>query len=50
MSEIAVFSAEVAAELIKRGYAVRGRSRLAWFFDDNDEIEAAVAELVATLI
>lgn len=50
MNEIAVFSVEVADELIRRGYEVRGETDLAWFFDDNEAVVAAVNEIVANII
>ena len=43
----AVLSVDIADELIRRGYELRGQSELAWYFDDTEEIEAIVTEMVA---
>ena len=46
MLEIAVFSEWVAAELIARGFAPVGKSKLAWFFEDSEEVERALSGLL----
>jgi ubiquinone biosynthesis protein UbiJ len=47
MIEQAIFNEWIAEELIARGYALTGRSRLAWFFEDSSELERTIAELTA---
>lgn len=42
MNEIAVFTEEVAAALIEKGYALKGRSSKAWFFDNCANIAADI--------
>jgi hypothetical protein len=44
MSEFAVFSESIAQELESKGFALLGRSALAWFFEDSAELEAAIEE------
>ena len=49
MIEFAVFTPEVAMNLITRGFKLIRRNEVAWFFEDSVLLEAAVSELVAAL-
>ena len=38
MGEFVVFTEAIAKELIALGYELRGKSKLAWYFDDSEEL------------
>lgn len=44
--EIAIFTKEIADELIVRGFTLVGRSKLAWFFEDSTLLQETVEELI----
>lgn len=39
MGEFAVFTEAIAMELAARGFIIRGRSKYAWFFDDSEDLQ-----------
>ena len=43
MGEYVVFTKAIAEELIEHGFKLVGRSKLAWFFEDSQEIEEYMA-------
>ena len=47
MNEFAIFTEEIAEELIARGFQMVGRSKYAWLFEDSELLEQAVTELTA---
>lgn len=49
MREIAIFTPEVAEELIERGFEVVARSSKAWYFTDGYWIRIAIEEALARL-
>jgi hypothetical protein len=49
MIEIAIFTEEIAEELMARGFQMVGKSKLAWFFEDSKEIEVAIEEIIKFL-
>lgn len=49
MIEFAVFTREVAEQLIAQGYELKGRTEMAWLFEDSAQLERAVVELIDRL-
>ena len=49
MGEFAVFTEEIAMNLLARGFKLKGYTDKAWFFEDSVSLERAVSELVETL-
>lgn len=49
MSEMAIFTEEVAMNLLARGFKLKGYTDKAWFFEDSALLERAVSELVEAL-
>lgn len=50
MTEMAIFNEWIAAELVKQGFNLVGRSNLAWFFEDSVRLERTVSELTSALV
>lgn len=49
MSEMAIFTEEVAMALLARGFKLKGYSDQAWFFEDSVLLERTVSKLVESL-
>ena len=49
MTEFAVFTKEIAEELIARGFKMVGYTDKAWFFENSVSLERDVGELTAAL-
>lgn len=52
MGEMAIFTEEVAMNLLARGFKLKGMGTgkyNVWFFEDSVLLERAVSELVSTL-
>jgi hypothetical protein len=49
MNEMAIFTEEIAMNLLARGFKLKGYTDKAWFFEDSVLLERAVSELVAAL-
>lgn len=46
MGEFAIFTEEIAMELAARGFIIRGKSEYAWFFDDSEDLQKNLTELI----
>ena len=49
MGEFAIFTEEIAMNLLARGFKLKGYTDKAWFFEDSVLLERTVAELVEAL-
>lgn len=49
MREMAIFTEEIAKELIARGFELKGRTEKAWYFEDSRELIYVVNELLDVL-
>lgn len=50
MNEMAIFTEEIALELLARGFKLKGITEKAWLFEDSVLLERTVSELTAALM
>ena len=43
---IAIFTEEIAKGLIEKGFELVARTKKAWYFEDSQELRAAIDELL----